>query len=88
MGFFDKLFGNKAEEEETAKFFGQSKTVLAPIRGKVLALDLPLKVTSFYDKMSWHRPTSPTRRSHRASWAPAAASSPPARPCMPPLTAL
>ena len=37
MGFFDKLFGNKAEEEETAKFFGQSKTVLAPIRGKVLA---------------------------------------------------
>ena len=35
MGFFDKLFGNKAEEEETAKFFGQSKTVLAPIRGKV-----------------------------------------------------
>ena len=37
MGFFDKLFGNKAEEEKTAKFFGQSKTVLAPIRGKVLA---------------------------------------------------
>ena len=30
MGFFDKLFGNKAEEEETAKFFGQSKTVLLP----------------------------------------------------------
>ena len=42
MGFFDKLFGNKAEEEETAKFFGQSKTVLAPIRGKVLAqADIP-----------------------------------------------
>ena len=37
MGFFDKLFGGKAEEEETAKFFGQSKTVLTPIRGKVLA---------------------------------------------------
>ena len=42
MGFFAKLFGNKAEEEETAKFFGQSKTVLAPIRGKVLAqADIP-----------------------------------------------
>ena len=42
MGFFDKLFGNKAEEEKTAKFFGQSKTVLAPIRGKVLAqADIP-----------------------------------------------
>ena len=42
MGFFDKLFGNKAEEEETAKFFGQSKTVLAPIRGKVPAqADIP-----------------------------------------------
>ena len=42
MGFFDKLFGGKAEEEETAKFFGQSKTVLTPIRGKVLAqADIP-----------------------------------------------
>ena len=28
MGFFDKLFGGKAEQEETAKFFGQRKTVL------------------------------------------------------------
>ena len=28
MGFFDKLFGGKAEQEETAKFFGQSKTCL------------------------------------------------------------
>ena len=35
MGFFDKLFGGKAEQEETAKFFGQSKTVLTPIRGKI-----------------------------------------------------
>ena len=42
MGFFDKLFGGKTEEEETAKFFGQSKTVLAPLRGKVLAqADIP-----------------------------------------------
>ena len=42
MGFFDKLFGGKAEQEETAKFFGQSKTVLTPIRGKVLAqADIP-----------------------------------------------
>ena len=37
MGFFDKLFGGKAEQEETAKFFGQSKTVLTPLQGKVLA---------------------------------------------------
>ena len=42
MGFFDKLFGGKTEEEETAKFFGQSKTVLAPLRGKVLAQARPL----------------------------------------------
>ena len=42
MGFFDKLFGGKTEQEETAKFFGQSKTVLTPIRGKVLAqADIP-----------------------------------------------
>ena len=42
MGFFDKLFGSKAEQEETAKFFGQRKTVLTPIRGKVLAqADIP-----------------------------------------------
>ena len=41
-GLFDKLFGGKAEEEETAKFFGQSKTVLTPLRGKVLAqADIP-----------------------------------------------
>ena len=42
MGFFDKLFGGKTEQEETVKFFGQSKTVLTPIRGKVLAqADIP-----------------------------------------------
>ena len=42
MGFFDKLFGGKTEQEETAKFFGQRKTVLTPIRGKVLAqADIP-----------------------------------------------
>ena len=42
MGFFDKLFGGKAEQEETAKFFGQRKTVLTPICGKVLAqADIP-----------------------------------------------
>ena len=39
MGFFDKLFGGKAEQEETAKFFGQSKTVLTPIDGKVIPLE-------------------------------------------------
>ena len=53
MGFFDKLFGNKAEEEETAKFFGQSKTVLAPIRGKVLAqADIPDET---FAQASWPR---------------------------------
>ena len=41
MGFFDKLFGGKAEQEETAKFFGQRKTVLTPIRGKVLCTGHP-----------------------------------------------
>ena len=42
MGFFDKLFCGKTEQEETVKFFGQSKTVLTPIRGKVLAqADIP-----------------------------------------------
>ena len=42
MGFFDKLFGGKTDQEETAKFSGQSKTVLTPIRGKVLAqADIP-----------------------------------------------
>ena len=42
MGFFDKLFGGKTEDEEAVKFFGQSKTVLAPLRGKVLAqADIP-----------------------------------------------
>ena len=53
MGFFDKLFGGKTEQEETVKFFGQSKTVLTPIRGKVLAtvsythLDVYKRQTSF-----------------------------------------
>ena len=71
MGFFDKLFGNKAEEEKTAKFFGQSKTVLAPIRGKVLAqADIPDETFA------------------QGILALAAASSPPERPCTPPLTAL
>ena len=42
MGFFDKLFGGKTAQEETVKFFGQSKTVLTTIRGKVLAqADIP-----------------------------------------------
>ncbi len=40
MGFFDKLFGKA--DEETAKFVSQSKTVLAPLNGKVLAqADIP-----------------------------------------------
>lgn len=70
MGFFDKLFGGKTEQEETVKFFGQSKTVLTPIRGKVLAqADIPDETFA------------------QASLAPAAASSPPARPCMLRLTA-
>ena len=34
MGFFDKLFGGKTEQEETAKFFGQRKTVLTRSRGQ------------------------------------------------------
>ena len=71
MGFFDKLFGGKSKDENTAKFTNQSKTVLTPLQGKVLA-----------------RPTSRTRPLHRAFWAPAAALSPPATPCTPPLTAL
>ena len=55
MGFFDKLFGGKAEQEETAKFFGQRKTVLTPIRGKVLAqADIP-------DELSLIHISEPTR---------------------------
>ena len=37
MGFFDKLFGGKSKDENTAKFTNQSKTVLTPLQGKVLA---------------------------------------------------
>ena len=40
MGFFDKLFGGKSKDENTAKFTNQSKTVLTPLQGKVLALSL------------------------------------------------
>ena len=36
MGFFDKLFGGKSKDENTAKFTNQSKTVLTPLQGKVL----------------------------------------------------
>ena len=54
MGFFDKLFGNKAEEEETAKFFGQSKTVLAPIRGKVLA-QADITGVAFTQRSCWNK---------------------------------
>ena len=32
MGFFDKLFGGKSKDENTAKFTNQSKTVLTPLR--------------------------------------------------------
>ena len=31
MGFFDKLFGGKSKDENTAKFTNQSKTVLTPV---------------------------------------------------------
>ena len=31
MGFFDKLFGGKSKDENTAKFTNQSKTVLTPL---------------------------------------------------------
>ena len=34
MGFFDKLFGGKSKDENTAKFTNQSKTVLTPLRGR------------------------------------------------------
>ena len=71
MGFFDKLFGGKSKDENTAKFTNQSKTVLTPLQGKVLAQADPR-----------------TRPLHRAFWVPAAALSPPATPCTPPLTAL
>ena len=37
MGFFDKLFGGKSKDENSAKFTNQSKTVLTPLQGKVLA---------------------------------------------------
>ena len=37
MGFFDKLFGGKAKDENTSKFTNQSKTILTPLQGKVLA---------------------------------------------------
>lgn len=41
-GFFDKLFGGKSKDENTAKFTNQSKTVLTPLQGKVLAqADIP-----------------------------------------------
>ena len=36
MGFFDKLFGGKAKDENTSKFTNQSKTILTPLQGKVL----------------------------------------------------
>ena len=42
MGFFDKLFGGKSKDENTAKFTNQSKTVLTPLQGKVLTqADIP-----------------------------------------------
>ena len=46
MGFFDKLFGGKSKDENTAKFTNQSKTVLTPLQGKVLAqADIPVSYT-------------------------------------------
>ena len=42
MGFFGKLFSGKVEQEETVDFINRSKTVLTPIRGRVLAqTDIP-----------------------------------------------
>ena len=42
MGFFDKLFGGKAKDENASKFTNQSKTILTPLQGKVLAqADIP-----------------------------------------------
>ena len=42
MGFCDKLFVGKSKDENTAKFTNQSKTVLTPLQGKVLAqADIP-----------------------------------------------
>lgn len=43
MGFFNKLFGGKAEQQEAkVEFISQNRTILAPISGKVLAqADIP-----------------------------------------------
>lgn len=43
MGFFNKLFGRKAEQQEAkVEFIIQNRTILAPISGKVLAqADIP-----------------------------------------------
>ena len=43
MGFFNKLFSGKAEQQEAkAEFISQNRTILAPISGKVLAqADIP-----------------------------------------------
>ena len=38
MGFFDKLFGGKSKDENTAKFTNQSKTVLTPCTPPLTAL--------------------------------------------------
>ena len=46
MGFFDKLFGGKAKDENTSKFTNQSKTILTPLQGKVLAFWAPAAALS------------------------------------------
>lgn len=71
MGFFDKLFGSKSSQDDSVKFVNQSKTVLAPLSGKVIKQE----------------ERSPMRPLHRVFWDPAAASSPPAPPFTLPLTA-
>ena len=62
MGFFDKLFGGKSKDENTAKFTNQSKTVLTPLQGKVLAqADIPDLCTGH----PWPRLRHRAHRRHR-----------------------
>ena len=40
MGFFDRLFGSRAEAAEETRFSGEKMVVKAPIDGIVLPLSL------------------------------------------------
>ena len=63
MGFFDKLFGGKSKDENTAKFTNQSKTVLTPLQGKVLAqADIPDET---FAQAFWAPAAALSHRRHR-----------------------